>query len=577
MAISNIDASTSNFLDLLNSSAGDRYSVPPYQRSYAWEKEQWSDFWNDVISVVKEGDSHLHFMGAMVFMLRDDNSWSVLDGQQRFSTLLLFLAALRGAIAAKQGEQGAPSEALFEIENLIAPTVPGSYPKQRERRLTLNRRDDARFSQILDGVDVPQKATKDWHKSEKQILAAYKYFLGQFTLELETDNWESPSELEAAVVRALSQQLCHIRVEIKDQINAQAVFEALNNRGVELSQADLIKNYLFMEVEGNSSELKAAEELWERTVNAVGEQDLAMFLRFYWNSAYEFVRMDDLQREVTKRISAKKGNVMTFTRNLETEGSTFAALRSGEKAAWIDARTARQLAALKTLGLRTSYVLLMAMVSAATNDMEKREAVAAVLSFSVRYFTVGGEPANTLEKQYSEWAQEIRANKRTHSDMVSLLKSRAGSRDAFLRNFEMLSVRDANVAKYLLREINDSMLAARGTPKETEEALELEHIIPQSLTDEWVQTVCAEDETINPDDLIHRFGNLTLLEKRFNIAGSNHNLNAKREKAYDASKLPTNEDLKATAPDAYATFGPAEILRREKRFAVVAEKVWAIA
>ena len=106
MAISNIDASTSNFLDLLNSSAGDRYSVPPYQRSYAWEKEQWSDFWNDVISVVKEGDSHLHFMGAMVFMLRDDHSWSVLDGQQRFSTLLLFLAALRGAIAAKQGEQG---------------------------------------------------------------------------------------------------------------------------------------------------------------------------------------------------------------------------------------------------------------------------------------------------------------------------------------------------------------------------------------------------------------------------------------------------------------------------------------
>ena len=141
----------------------------------------------------------------------------------------------------------------------------------------------------------------------------------------------------------------------------------------------------------------------------------------------------------------------------------------------------------------------------------------------------------------------------------------------------MLSVRDANVAKYLLREINDSMLAARGTPKETEEALELEHIIPQSLTDQWVQTVCAEDETINPDDLIHRFGNLTLLEKRFNIAGSNHDLNAKREKAYDASKLPTNEDLKSTAPDAYATFGPAEILRREKRFAVVAEKVWAIA
>ena len=162
---------------------------------------------------------------------------------------------------------------------------------------------------------------------------------------------------------------------------------------MELSQADLIKNYLFMEVEGNSSELKAAEELWERTVNAVGEQDLAMFLRFYWNSAYEFVRMDDLQREVTKKISAKKGNVMTFTRNLETEGSTFAALRSGEKAAWIDTRTARQLAALKTLGLRTSYVLLMAMVSAATNDMEKREAVATVLSFSVRYFTVGGEPA----------------------------------------------------------------------------------------------------------------------------------------------------------------------------------------
>ena len=84
-----------------------------------------------MISVVKEGDSHLHFMGAMVFMLRDDNSWSVLDGQQRFSTLLLFLAALRGAISAKQSEQGAPS-GLVEIENLIAPTVPGSYPKQRE-------------------------------------------------------------------------------------------------------------------------------------------------------------------------------------------------------------------------------------------------------------------------------------------------------------------------------------------------------------------------------------------------------------------------------------------------------------
>jgi Protein of unknown function DUF262/Protein of unknown function (DUF1524) len=575
MAISNIDASTSNFLDLLNSSAGDSYSVPPYQRSYAWEKEQWSDFWDDVISVVKEGDSHLHFMGAMVFMLHTDKSWLVLDGQQRFATLLLFLSGLRDAIAAKQEGQDS-TETLVGVRNLIAPPVPGSYPKRRDRRLILNRRDDMRFNQILDGADVPKKATKDWHKSERQILTAYRFFLTKFTEELEGDTWEGASELAAAVERALSQQLCHIRVEIKDQVNAQAVFEALNNRGVELSQADLIKNYLFMEVESHPSDLKEAEDLWERTVNAVGEQDLAMFLRFYWNSAYDFVRMDVLQREMAKNVSSKRANVMTFARTLEKEAILFSALRSGEKASWIDRKTERRLAALKTLGLRTSYVLLLAMCGEMASDTEKRDAVKAVLSFSVRYFTVGGEPANTLEKQYSEWAREIRAKKRTATDMVGQLKSLGGSREVFLKRFEMLNVKDPNVAKYMLREINDAIIAERGFPKETEQTLELEHVIPQSLTEEWIQTVCMEDETINPEELIYRFGNLTLLEKQFNIAGSNHDLDTKRTKAYDLSILPTNEDLKSTASEPYASFGPAEVLSREKRFAAVAERTWTV-
>ena len=578
MSITNIGADSRNFYGLLVNTDGDKYEVPPFQRSYAWDKDQWFDFWSDIIETVKDKGDTIHFMGAMVFLQRREKPsqlWWVLDGQQRMSTLMIFLAALRDAIADLYPEQYEVTRS--KIQNLMTPEIPGSFPAEHAHRLVLNKTDSMLFSQIVSGSGIPNVLPKDRQRSERLILKAYNYFLDEHKSELNSGNWKAPNEFFAAIEKSLTHRLCHIRVEIKDQVNAHAVFEALNNRGIELSQADLIKNYLLMEVQDTPDRLKQAEATWEKIVKTVGEDELVMLLRYSWNSAHGFVRMDELQRELAKKVGKNTGDVMQYIDWLIGEASLFAALRKGSGADWIDKPTSDALAALKTLGLRTSYVLLLALCGANQKSLiEKRKAVKDLLSFSVRYYIVGGHSANTMEKHYSEWAIGIRSKTMTSAGLLRELRQRSGTKEEFHGRFVRLNVRDANVAKYLLRGINHEMFQREGTPNETHEALELEHIVPQSLTDYWKSAIGEADPNASPDDLIHRLGNLTLLEKKFNTAGSNLSLAQKREKAYDKSVLPTNRDLKGDAEGAYGSFGPAEILKREQMFASIAERRWSL-
>lgn len=578
VSLPNIDADAMSMHSLIATAEAQMYEVPPYQRSYAWDKNEFSDFWADISELVVDDDSDVHFMGAMVFLQRKGRPWWVLDGQQRFSTLLLFLSALRDAVLAVAAERGTDGSAIAgKIQGLIAQEIPGSYPVKYEMRLTLNKRDSTLFHRILEGKEVPTKSQKDWHQSEKQLFKAYTFFLDGFTQELRKDRWEDLDEYRARIESVLLHRLCFIRVEILDEMNAQAVFEALNNRGVDLTQADLVKNYLFMEVQDDQTALREAEDIWERVVLAVSEADLAMFLRYFWNSAYTFVRMDDLYRTAKKRVSKAKGNVMTFLRQLDREGPLFAKLRAGEKSEWVDAATSANLKALKTLGLRTSYVLLLAMCGReGISDAERRAAVKAMLAFSVRYFTVGGEPANTLEKDFSDWAVQLRGGTLTNADVIEMLKKTGKTRDQFISAFKYLSVKDSATAKYMLREINLRMLRDEGRPAEFLEDLELEHIIPQTLTPEWEADIRALDDSANPEDLIYRFGNLTLLEKKFNIAGSNYVLDVKRKEAYDLSSLPTNAGLKSSASPVYPGFSTSQVLDRATQLADVAETVWIV-
>ncbi len=90
MAVNNLlDTSTVSMSDIIGN--GKTYAVPPYQRDYSWKRDQWEDLWNDILTIHESGN--IHYMGSIVLQNMGEKKHSVIDGQQRFSTLTLIVLA----------------------------------------------------------------------------------------------------------------------------------------------------------------------------------------------------------------------------------------------------------------------------------------------------------------------------------------------------------------------------------------------------------------------------------------------------------------------------------------------------
>ncbi len=222
-----------------------QYLIPVFQRDYSWTAEQCEQLWQDVLAVADAPSDARHFLGSIVYAPSHDaeaslQRWLLIDGQQRFTTVVLMAAALRDLVTRSEYEDAYLTGDNLDRQFLRNPTLPDpDRPK-----LVLRRHDHETLTAILDETEPPSTESA-------RIRENYSYFQGRMA---EVD----PQRIYRGIKR-----LDVVDVRLHSHDDPQAIFESLNSTGVDLSPSDLIRNFVLMGLP-EREQTKLYEQYWHK-------------------------------------------------------------------------------------------------------------------------------------------------------------------------------------------------------------------------------------------------------------------------------------------------------------------------
>ncbi len=204
--------------------------VPTYQRAYSWTLTNVEQFWDDLAEA--RSGSRNYFLGTLVMSKQDQDSGfsEVIDGQQRLATCCLLLAAIEVAYREQGDKKGADSIRSDFISSYNRVDTADLF------RLTLSNEDHNYYKDL-----ICQKQPETMRESHRLLEQAYKLLLGRVMGDVEEHGPKVLSEW----ADFLERQAEVVVVEVSEEADAFLIFETLNDRGLDLSVADLLKNYLF--------------------------------------------------------------------------------------------------------------------------------------------------------------------------------------------------------------------------------------------------------------------------------------------------------------------------------------------
>ena len=239
-----------------------QFLIPIFQRRYSWERRHCEQLWRDVLHIGQDKKARAHFLGSVVYMEHGIYSASavtqlvVIDGQQRLTTLSLLLSALGRAIELR-GSKIDITKKKLENYYLFNADEEDEY---RYKQL-LTRRDSDTLIQLLEGKELPADISHS-------LVENYHFFEDKL------------NDADLKAVYEGIQKLIIVDISLnRDYDNAQLIFESLNSTGLELSQADLIRNYVLMEQEPDFQK-RLYEDYWYPMERRFGEEYTKRFDRF---------------------------------------------------------------------------------------------------------------------------------------------------------------------------------------------------------------------------------------------------------------------------------------------------------
>ncbi|GAA7615979.1 hypothetical protein HpJP0108_12560 [Helicobacter pylori] len=224
-------ADATTLLNFIKDNQKNQLVIPIYQRVYSWEKEQCKQLWDDIIKIGGNDKMDGHFIGSILYMLEDgithsNNTLLIIDGQQRLTTITLLLTALRDHWSDKREE--------IEDHYLINSDKDGD----KKFRLILSESDKDTLLSLID------KDKRKPSEPSSKIVENFKLF----------EEWVSNTNKLETIFKGL-EKLMIVGIGLKEgKDDPQLIFESMNSKGMELTQTDLIRNYIVMETENEKQE-----------------------------------------------------------------------------------------------------------------------------------------------------------------------------------------------------------------------------------------------------------------------------------------------------------------------------------
>ncbi|PMB00685.1 hypothetical protein CEN50_02085 [Fischerella thermalis CCMEE 5268] len=558
-----LDTRTTNFGDLIGH--GKIYRVPPFQRDYSWNEENWEDLWQDILLLHNNPDSS-HYMGALVLQRSStsDKEFTIIDGQQRLATLSIIAIAVIEKIQklVDQEEREEEKQANQERQEILKRTYLSDKDPRSLRyssKIILNENNNDFYQSNLINLRRPLNI-RSLSKSNQLLWQAFQYFSNHLG-ELE-DVIQSGEKLVEFLTDTIARRLLFIQINVEDELNAYTVFETLNARGIELSSTDLLKNYLFSLFQG-PDDLQEAQRQWKRIINTVQMEKFPEFLRYYLSLQQTRVRRERLFKVVREYVKNAQ-QAFELLDQLENYSSLFIALGNPYDEFWRDTpENPPYIRELELFRVKQAYPTLFAAYGKfSPGDFTRLLKLVCILSF--RYTIVSSLNPNELETLYNKVAIAIAKGEITSPRHVfDNLRSVYVSDEKFLQDFSLLSISTRGQKKKLVRYILCKLEADASGIEVNEDSFSIEHILPESLSSEWQQNF--SDTQL--EEMVCRIGNLTPLEPPLNRQVGNESYPIKRE-VYQQSVYKLTRDILAEewTPDTLAT--------RQRGLAQRATHIW---
>lgn len=556
--------------------AGDvRFSVPRYQRSFAWTSEETQELWEDVAGAVTRGSEF--FLGTVVLHSKPSpDPQEIIDGQQRLACITMLFSAIRNVFLASRDERA------VQIETAFLGSKGFAHDSVLTPKLVLNRINDTTFREhILKSHDASTVAellrNKTLHSSNRLLLQAYQFFLSQVATEAANKGTQSDDFL-VPLIDTLRTRLKLITIPVMTDEDANLFFESLNARGRELAISDLVKNRLYFEIK---DQVDTAEQRWEQMEGDLGRRPIPEFIRHYWIAKKvaqntPMVREKHLYRMITQAVVGQNAALDLIT-DLRTSATDYA--RISDYTLWpddsaYDEALKQSLEDLRLFRVTQTNPLLLNVIQGFSAPREIAKTFRIVANFAFRYFIIGNQSPGSLERLSMDIAYNIRAATYSSASQIADALRAANPDPTFRADFSLAVLPKARtrIARYALQRISNFLSSQAGGAEEVVDPdakkVNLEHVLPQSLPQSWYSDFSGG---VAPEDYVYRIGNLTLLNAKVNRATADRSFADKKSIALDTSTLKINDFFKTVS-----SWGDQEIEQRQEALAKIALQVWKL-
>ena len=543
-----MDANKIRLLEFLGTTKK-TFNIPVYQRNYDWKEEHCIQLFKDIENIVKHNYSIEHFLGTVVYVVSyvqpNFQELVLIDGQQRVTSITLLLKAIHDAI-----DDQDLKEDIYETY-----LINKRAPEELRIKLKPIETDAVPYEQVIHG---------EISKEDSNLVKNYRLF--QRLLQ------ESDFSAQQIYDALGYIQLVYIQLE-KDKAseNPQMIFESLNSTGLNLKQADLIRNFLLMN-HGYDEQTHLYKHYWMKIESYLTNDDISDFVRDYLTMKNGTICKKDKVYEKFKEFAHDPET------NMDEEGLLDDLCMYAQYYSWFISCNSPndtindRLYQLQQLRATVTYPVLLYVFEDCyeyhtVKDSELIQILELLLSYLLRRM-VCGYPSNALNKIFASMPKVL-DDKKSDGEylcLVEALKNRSASGmfprdDEFRQNFISKEFYKTKIDKYILHRLEsyESNEVIAMTDKIT-----IEHIMPRSLTPKWRIDLGQKCDAIYTE-FLHTIGNLT-------FTGYNSELS---NKSFDEKKTMYLQSNVAICRQiaAYEKGGRDEILDRASKLFEIAVKI----
>lgn len=602
-----------------------RLEIPLFQRQYVWNREQqWEPLWEDIARKFTEylegrTNSPVHFLGAMVLDQKQTPSThvekrQVIDGQQRLTTLQLFLASFRDFCREQNCDDLAKECEGFTLNKGMM-----ANPEIDKFKVWPTQLDRNQFMDVLESgskAEIERKHPLVYRKYARKpqprpkMVEAYLFFYSQLENFFIGSNHDKPLAAEAPLpqrleecFQALKNSLRVVAIDLENEDDAQVIFETLNARGEPLLPADLLRNYIFLRAARRNEPYETLyNNYWRQFDDPFWRVEVKqgrlmrprsdLFIQHFLSSRQAIdIPIKHLFVEYKFWIEREQpfASVEDELTVLSRQGEHFRRIVSP-----VEDDILHQISVfLDAFDVRTCYPLLLALLEENISTEEIKNILGALESYIIRR-AICGRTTKNYNRIFLTIIRNLRREGFSHPNLIKLLNEQTGESgdwptdadfsEAWRNKHAYQTLNNPKIV-YIFKRLNNTYSSNKSEVIPIASDLSVEHILPQNWIEHWplssgVKGLTAkeifdadpQDErliaTRSRNSSLQTFGNLTIVRQALNSSISNGAWPEKKRELRN-SILPLNIQLQD-----YSSWDEESIKKRGNELLARAIKLW---